>query len=152
MIEWQYVTIALFALAIGGVVGWYVAKRRKVADADHQSLFVRAVSAFLVLLAIGSTLQIFWFQREQDAQAKKLGEVTECQYRVNQALIAVLTTRQGASTSSDQALIQMATDILNAESPADSRQTIQTFIFEMKRLQTTRKNNPYPTIPNDCRP
>lgn len=153
MIEWQYVTVGAFALAIGGVIGWYVAVKRKFSgNAEHQSVFIRAVSALLVLLAVGSVLQIFYYQREAAVQADRLQKVTDCQYRINKTLIEALTIRQDATKGQSEALTGMVRAVLNAKSANQTRTALNAFIEATETLNKTRTENPYPTIPSDCRP
>jgi hypothetical protein len=157
-VEWQIVTAVAFSLAVGGVVGWYVAKKRRAKDdanhtpTDSRNLFTRAVSALLVLLAIGSTFQIMYFQHQQERQAAQLAKVTDCQYRVNKALIEVLSNRQNPTQEKDKRLVDMVQAILTAKSREESRKVLTDFIDAMNALDATRTSNPYPTIPADCRP
>lgn len=153
MIPWQYIAIGVFALTCGGVIGWYVALKRRLGPGeDQRGLFTRAVSALLLLLAVGSVGQTLYFQHEQAAQANELSATTECQYRVNKALIEVLNRRQNPSQDKDEALVTMVRTVLEAKSATETRAALRTFINAVDTLNKTRTDNPYPTIPNDCRP
>jgi hypothetical protein len=153
VIEWPYITVAVFALAIGGVVGWYVAKKHIVrAGGDMAHLFQRAVSALLLILAAASVVQLVYFQHEQAEQARTLASATECQYQVNKVLLDVLKTRGVPQDEGNQRLVVMAESILNAKTREESRKAIEDFIVAMKKLNETRGNTPYPDIPLDCRP
>ena len=152
MIEWQYVFVGGFALAIGGTIGWYVALRRRFTDQSHDNLFARAVSALLILFAIASVGQLFYFQREQTIQADQLRKTTDCQYRVNKALIEVLTIRQDPTQQKDDAILRMVRTILKAKSGDEVQAALTNYVRAVDELNKTRANNPYPTIPGDCRP
>lgn len=154
MIGWQYVIAAsTLTLALGAVIGWYVAKKHIVrAGGDMSHLFMRAVGAFLVILAIASIVQISYFQQEQATQSRELRNVSDCQYRVNKALLDALASRQDPSKDKDQALTDMVLAVLNAKSREDSRKALKDFIAATDKLNATRTANPYPTVPADCRP
>lgn len=153
LFRWEYMTVAVLALAVGLVIGWYVARRRKLGpDTDHRSLFMQATSGLLILLAIGSVLQIFYFQREQAKLTEQLTTTTDCQYQVNKTLIDVLTNRQDPTQQRDKILVDMAKAMLTAESREDSDEALRRFIDATDKLNATRASNPYPTIPSDCRP
>ncbi len=153
MIEWQYVTIGAFALAVGGVVGWYIALRKRFkTETGKQNLLLKSVSVFLIILAIGSVGQNYYFQREQQIQADNLQKVTDCQYRVNKTLLEVLTIRQDPTREKDEALVGMVQKVLTSKSVEDTRKALEDFVKAVDELNKTRTTNPYPTIPTDCRP
>lgn len=151
-VSWQYVAVAVFFLVGGGVIGWYISQRRKLQVSDQENLFMRATGGLLILLAIGSVLQISYFQYEQAQQSDKLSTITDCQYRVNKALIQVLSARQDPSQTKDDALVVMVKAVLNAKSPEAGRKALVDFIDATNNLNKARQDNPYPSIPADCRP
>lgn len=144
--DWPYIAIVLFVAAICVTIGWYVAsKRRLPPDVDNASLKSKAFGALILLLAMASIGEGVYFQHKQESSL-------ECQYKVNSALIEVLTTRTNASKTSNEKLVETFKAILRLESPEERRQAIQDFIDEMDRLKATQEANPIPKIPNDCKP
>lgn len=147
---WVFVVIIVYLLVIVAVVAFYVGHKRRGDSLVDAATIAKFAGSILVLFAVGGTVQLLSFQIEQRKHSEALISSSDCQFRVNEALINVLSARSEARDGSDVALKDMAQAILNAKTSEESRAAIQRFIDAMNAYDAEKKEHPLPTIPNNC--
>jgi len=140
-----YILIAVgtVCVVVGVVVGFLWSRRRPGSNGDPVP-FSRVVGVCLLVLAISFGAELFYFQSEQRAQ-------TNCQYRVNTALIDALNARNDASSEQQQKMTEMVAAIMTSKSRGDTQVAMQGFLDAANAFKLKREQNPYPQLPADCR-
>lgn len=144
MVLYLVSVVAVLSAIMGVLGGFYWAHKQKGStNVAPPTPFSRVLGVCMIVLAVAFGAEMLYFQNEQN-------RAVDCQYRVNQGLIAALTARNEPVNDQTQRLIEMVRAIRDSKSDAETRVAMSNFLQASEELQNARRSNPYPDI-NQCR-
>jgi hypothetical protein len=106
----------------------------------------RWVGVVLILLALATVIQGYYFNRQQNTGSEQNQRVTECQARFNQDFASVLELRSRWANEDRAGLNVMLATVLAGESPAVRRQALVDYLAAVKANDEKRAATPLPDL------
>ena len=138
----EYLTHSIVWSAVGLLVGYIIGAGKRVGFRYwelNDRYKDRAVGAFLILVALGSTIQSLSFQRNQR-------EITVCQVSYNIRFQEVLRDRSAIGDQDRQNVNRMVTSVLTSKSVEETRKALEDYVNKNNELERARTQNPYPQL------